>query len=73
LQVLDRAAVPGWPSSPRPLLWMVTGAAAALLLHAALILGRHRMALARSNPQYGLRLAQLRAALPPRRARRLPT
>jgi capsular polysaccharide biosynthesis protein len=73
LQVLDRAAVPGWPSSPRPLLWMVTGTTAALLLHAAFIVGRHRAALARSNPLYGLRLEQLRAALPQRRTRRQPT
>jgi len=70
LQVLDRAAVPGWPSSPRPPLWMAAGTAGALLLHMAFILCSHRLALAHTDPQHRVRLEQLRAVLPRRRARR---
>ena len=72
LQVLDLATAPAWPSSPRPLLWMAAGGTAALLLHAAIVVASHRAAVARSHPLYGLRLAQLRAALPRRRSRRQP-
>jgi uncharacterized protein involved in exopolysaccharide biosynthesis len=70
LQLLDGAVPAPWPSSPRPVVWMVVGALLALLLHSGVILARHRAALARCDPQYQLRLAQVQAVLPVRRGRR---
>ncbi len=66
LQTLDRAQTPEWPSSPRIPLWVLAGAALGLLLPAAVVLLRHRMALARLDPLYTQRVAFLRA-LPTRR------
>jgi uncharacterized protein involved in exopolysaccharide biosynthesis len=67
LQTLDRAQLPEWPSSPRLPMWLVGGALLGLLLVAAVVLLRHRMALARLDPLYTQRVAFLRA-LPMRRS-----
>ena len=69
LQVLDRAAVPEFPSSPQPLRWLQLAAAAGLGLHIAVLLMRHRLALARLDPAYQARLALVRSVLPSRRRR----
>ena len=71
LQVLDRAAPPLWPSSPRPALWVIVGAAMALLLHAVWFVARHRLALARNDPLLQERWQQVQAVLP-RRDRAAP-
>lgn len=63
VQVLDRAQVPPWPSSPRPALWSLGGAALAFALVAGWVLMRHRMALARLDAAYVERLELVRAAL----------
>jgi len=68
IQVLDRAQVPPWPSSPRPLLWALGGGLAGFGLVAAWVLGRHHQALARQDPGYQARLQQVLAALPRRGA-----
>ncbi len=61
LQTLDRAQTPEWPSSPRPPMWVASGALLGLLLVAAVVLLRHRMVLARLDPAYMQRVAFLRA------------
>jgi uncharacterized protein involved in exopolysaccharide biosynthesis len=63
IQVLDRAQVPPWPSSPRPLLWALCGGIAAFGLMATWVIGRHRQALARQDAAYQARLHQVLAAL----------
>lgn len=63
VQVLDRAQVPPWPSSPRPLLWTIGGAALVFGLLAAWVLVRHKQALARLDAAYVARLALVRTAL----------
>jgi uncharacterized protein involved in exopolysaccharide biosynthesis len=68
LQLLDRAQVPPWPSSPRIPLWLLAGLGGGLLLQAAWVLLRHRAALARQQPLFQQRLAEVRAVLPPQRA-----
>lgn len=65
LQWLDRAQPPPWPAKPQPLLWLVAGAAAGLLLQGAWVLLRHRSRLAAKDPHYQRRLAQVRAVLAP--------
>jgi uncharacterized protein involved in exopolysaccharide biosynthesis len=67
LQVLDRAAPPPWPSSPRPALWVILGATGALLVHAAWIVARHRMAMARNDPRLLQRWKEVQSVLPRRR------
>ncbi len=67
VQWLDRAQ-PSWsPASPNPLLWALGGLAAGFALQAAWVLLRHRRLLALQDEHYRLRLAQVRAVLPPRR------
>jgi len=68
IQLLDRAQVPPWPSSPRPMLWALGGGLAGFALVAAWVLGRHRQALARQDVAYQARLQQVLAALPRRGA-----
>jgi len=63
IQVLDRAQVPPWPSSPRPVIWTLVGAALAFALLAAWVLMRHKQALARLDDAYVARLAHVRTAL----------
>jgi uncharacterized protein involved in exopolysaccharide biosynthesis len=63
LQTLDPATVPEFPASPRPLVWLLVGAVLGLLLPAAWVLLRHRLALARLEPAYLARLALIRAVL----------
>ena len=61
LQLLDRAATPEWPSSPRLPSWVALGGLLGFALQAAWVLLRHRMALARLDPAYVQRVALLRA------------
>jgi len=68
IQVLDRAQVPPWPSSPRPALWAVLGGAGGFGLMAAWVLARHRQALVRQDTAYQARLQQVLAVLPRRAA-----
>jgi uncharacterized protein involved in exopolysaccharide biosynthesis len=67
LPQLDRALVPELPSGPRPLMWALAGAAAGFAAMAAWVLLQHNAAMAWHDPARQLRLAQIRAALPPRR------
>jgi uncharacterized protein involved in exopolysaccharide biosynthesis len=67
VQVLDVARPPELPSGPRVPLWTLAGLAAALGLGAAVVLLRHRAALARTEPAYRERLELIRSVLPPRR------
>jgi uncharacterized protein involved in exopolysaccharide biosynthesis len=62
LQVLDRARAPEWPSSPRPLLWLLGGAVLGMALPAFWILLRHRMALARLDSAHQARVALIELA-----------
>jgi uncharacterized protein involved in exopolysaccharide biosynthesis len=63
MQWLDRAQPPGWPSSPRPVVWAAAGLLLGLVLQAAWVLTRHRGALARQDPRVQERLAFVRALL----------
>jgi len=63
LKPLDRALTPEWPSSPRPLVWVVVGFLLGFVVQAAWVLVRHRAALARLNPAYVERVALLRSLL----------
>jgi len=63
LQVLDRATAPEFPSGPRLMLWLQAGLLAGLLGQGAWVLLRHRQALARQDPAYQRRLAQVQAVL----------
>ncbi len=67
LQVLDRAQVPQLPSSPRLALWAISGLLVGIGIYAGWTLLRHRMALARLDPQYQQRLQVVRSVLPARR------
>jgi len=67
LQVLDRAVPPTWPGSPRPVLWVILGGSGAFLVHAMLVIARHRAVMARDDPMLMQRLQQVRAALARRR------
>ncbi len=69
LQVLDRARPAVVPSRPRVLQWLGLGALAGLLLPAAVIVLRHRAALARLDPAYRERLDRVRSVLPARAGR----
>lgn len=74
VQWLDHAQPAAWPSSPRPLLWLLGGLFAGFLLQAAWVLARHRARLAGCDPHYQQRLALVRSVLPqPRRWLRWPT
>jgi uncharacterized protein involved in exopolysaccharide biosynthesis len=66
MQWLDRAQPPAWPSSPRPLLWLLGGLFAGLLLQGAWVLAAHRTRLAARDPHYQQRLALVRSVLPAR-------
>lgn len=68
LQSLDRAVPPELPSAPRLPLWALAGAAIGLGAAAGWALWRHRAALHKGDPARQRRLAELRAALPGRRA-----
>jgi uncharacterized protein involved in exopolysaccharide biosynthesis len=63
LQVLDRARAPEWPSSPRPMQWLLLGALAGLALPAAWVLISHRLALSRLDVAHQERVALIRLAL----------
>jgi uncharacterized protein involved in exopolysaccharide biosynthesis len=67
LQLLDRAKVPEWPSSPHPPSWATVGAALGLLLGGAWVLLRHRLVLLRLDPAHRERVAFLHTTLPRRR------
>lgn len=69
MQWLDRAQPPPWPNSPRPLLWLLGGLLAGLLLQGSWVLAVHRTRLAASDPHYQQRLALVHSVLPQRRAR----
>jgi uncharacterized protein involved in exopolysaccharide biosynthesis len=70
LQPLDKARVPELPSSPRPPLWGLGGAAFGFALVTAWVMLRHRAAMARLDPAHLQRVAQIRAALPRGRRRK---
>lgn len=63
LQVLDAAAVPDMPSSPRILLWLATAALLGLGCQAGWVLLRFRQSLRREDAAYQQRLAWLRSRL----------
>ncbi len=63
LQVLDRARAPEWPSSPRPLQWVLIGAVIGLGVPTLWILLNHRLALARMDAAHQERVALIRLAL----------
>lgn len=63
MQWLDRAQPPGWPSSPRPVVWAAAGLLLGLVLQAAWVLIRHRGVLARQDPRVQERLSFVRALL----------
>lgn len=68
LQVLDKAVPSPYPSRPRPLVWLLAGLLAGLVGSAAIVTLRCRMALARLDPGYDLRLQRIQLALQGRRS-----
>lgn len=67
VQALDVARPPELPSGPRIPIWTLAGLAAGLGLGVAIVLVRHRAALARTEPAYRERLELIRSVLPQRR------
>lgn len=68
-QLLDQARPPEWPASPQPLWWTLLGGLGTLALAVAVVIWRHRQALARLDPAWQQRLALVQSVLPGARRR----
>ena len=68
VQILDRAQVPQFPSSPRVLRWALLGLLLGAIICCVWVMLRHRMALALLDPRYQQRLDLVRSV----RAKRKP-